>query len=116
MILDTMNLNTLLTITDSAKQHLINITKSEGKPVVLFGVNGGGCSGFQYYWDIGTQYDPEGELIDLGDGAYLAVDEMSCMYVAGSTIDYVSSLAGSQLVVENPLAQSSCGCGESISF
>jgi iron-sulfur cluster insertion protein len=110
------NSNTLLNITDSAKQHLIKVSNEEGKPYVLFGVSGGGCSGFQYYWNVGDNYDPEGELIELGEGAYLAVDELSCMYVAGSIIDYVTSLAGSQLVVENPLAQSSCGCGASVGF
>ena len=71
---------------------------------------------FSYYWKVDDQYDPEGELIQLDDNAYLAIDNASIMYVLGSKIDYVSDVMGSTIQVDNPLAQSSCGCGESISF
>jgi iron-sulfur cluster assembly accessory protein len=109
-------MTTLVTITDAAKQHLINILDKEQKPYVLFGVDGGGCAGFQYYWEVNDNCDPEGETIELEDGKNLAIDRASLMYVVGSTIDYTSDLTGSMLRVDNPLAHSSCGCGESISF
>lgn len=112
----TSSTTTTVTLTDKAKQHLINISKSQEKPYVLFGVDGGGCAGFSYYWKVDDKYDPEGELIQLDDNAYLAIDNASIMYVLGSKIDYVSDIMGSTIQVENPLAQSSCGCGESISF
>lgn len=109
-------MTTLVTITDAAKQHLINILDKEQKPYVLFGVDGGGCAGFQYYWEVNDECDPEGEKFELDDGRYLAVDRASLMYVMGSTVDYVSDLTGSMLKIDNPLANSACGCGESISF
>lgn len=112
----TNSTTTIVTLTDKAKEHLINISKSQEKPYVLFGVDGGGCAGFSYYWKVDDKYDEEGELIDLGDGVGLAVDSASMMYVLGSNIDYVSDIMGSTIQVENPLARSSCGCGESISF
>ena len=112
----TTSTTTVVTLTDKAKQHLINITKSEGKPYVLFGVDGGGCAGFSYYWKVDDKYDTEGELIQLDDNAYLAVDQPSIMYVIGSEIDYVSDVMGSSIQVNSPLAKNSCGCGESISF
>ena len=109
-------MTTIVTITDAAKQHLINILNKEQKPYVLFGVDGGGCAGFQYYWEVNDECDPEGEKIELDEGKSLAIDRMSLLYVSGSIIDYTSDLTGSMLRVENPLANSSCGCGESISF
>ena len=109
----TTSTTTVVTLTDKAKQHLINITKSEGKPYVLFGVDGGGCAGFSYYWKVDDKYDTEGELIQLDDNAFLAIDQPSIMYVIGSEIDYVTELGGSFLTVVNPTAKSSCGCGES---
>jgi len=112
----TSSTTTTVTLTDKARQHLINISKSQEKPYVLFGVDGGGCAGFSYYWKVDDKYDNEGELIELGDGASLAIDSASIMYVLGSKIDYVSDIMGSTIQVDNPLAQSSCGCGESISF
>lgn len=107
---------TTVTLTDKAKQHLINISKSEGKPYVKFGVDGGGCAGFSYYWEVGDEYDEKGDLIPLDDNTSLAIDSASIMYVMGSKIDYVTDIMGSTIQVDNPLAQSSCGCGESISF
>lgn len=109
-------MTTLITITDSAKAHLINILKNENKQYVLFGVDGGGCAGFQYYWEVNDECDPEGEQFELEEGKSLAVDRASLMYVMGSTIDYTSDLTGSNLKVDNPLANSSCGCGVSVSF
>ena len=110
-------MKTILTITETARQHLINVAKSQDKNYVLFGVDGGGCAGFSYYWEVADELKEEnGEVIELGDGKSLAVDPASIMYVAGSNIDYVFEIMGSMIKVENPLAQRSCGCGESISF
>ncbi len=110
-------MKTILTLTDKARQHLINVAKSQDKDYVLFGVDGGGCAGFSYYWEVADKLkDDSGEIIELGDGKSLAVDPASIMYITGSNIDYVNEIMGSMIKVENPLAQSSCGCGESISF
>ena len=106
-----------ITITDKAKQKIISIALNASVDTVIFGVQGGGCSGFMYKWDIGNSKElHDCEFIDIDNGIKLATDSMSYMYVQGSTIDYVEDLTGSRLVVDNPLAVSSCGCGESITF
>jgi len=90
----------MVTVTDSAREYL----KQVGQPNVWLSVKGGGCSGFQYEWDV-TDKEPT--------IANLAIDPIAEMFVVGCTIDYVSELGGSYLKVVNPNATASCGCGES---
>ena len=106
-----------ITITDKAKQKIASIAENASVDTVIFGVQGGGCSGFMYKWDIANSKDlHDCEFIEIEPGVKLATDSMSYMYVQGCTIDYVEDLTGSRLVVDNPLAVSTCGCGESITF
>ena len=90
----------MVTVTDSAKEYLASV----GSPNVLLSVNGGGCSGFQYVWEV-TDKEPT--------VANVHIDPLAEMYVVGCTIDYVKELGGSFLKVSNPNATASCGCGES---
>ena len=90
----------MIEITDSAKEYLLKV----GNPNVWLSVKGGGCSGFQYVWDVTEE---EATI------ANLAVDPIAEMFVIGCTIDYVTELGGSYLKVINPNATASCGCGES---
>ena len=71
-------------------------------------VNGGGCSGFTYKWDM-VDSDENGTVID----DLLVLDQMAEMFVMGCTVDYVKELGGSYLKVINPNAKAQCGCGES---
>lgn len=104
----------MITVTESAQKYLQQIAKSNSKQYIWFGVDGGGCSGFTYKWDFVDS--PEDNMtIDVGDNISLVLDQISEMYVMGSEIDYVQELGGSYLKVSNPLASSSCGCGESFS-
>jgi len=106
-----------ITITNKAKQKITDIAHSNSVDTVIFGVEGGGCSGFMYKWEIANSKDLDDyEYIDISNDIKLATDSMSYMYVQGSTIDYVEDLTGSRLIVTNPLAVSSCGCGESVAF
>lgn len=106
-----------ITITDKAKQKIQTIANNNSVDTVIFGVEGGGCSGFMYKWNVANSADlTEYEFIDISDNVKLATDSMSYMYVQGSTIDYVEDLTGSRLIVTNPLAVTSCGCGESVGF
>ena len=106
-----------ITITDSAKQKIQNIAKINECDTVIFGVEGGGCSGFMYKWDVANRADlEEYEYIDINENIKLATDNMSYMYIQGCTIDYIEDLTGSRLIVNNPLAVTSCGCGESVGF
>lgn len=88
------------------------IAAKQGKPAVLrLSVEGGGCSGFQYKFDLG---EPEAEDVVIETGAArLVVDPVSLELVAGSTVDFVESLGGAAFRVENPNAAAGCGCGSS---
>tara|TARA_E500000318_G_C3426897_1_gene159558 strand:+ start:242 stop:505 length:264 start_codon:yes stop_codon:yes gene_type:complete len=78
------------------------------KKYAYLSVNGGGCSGFTYKWDM-VDTDENGTVID----DLLVLDQMAEMFVMGCTVDYVKELGGSYLKVINPNAKAQCGCGES---
>jgi iron-sulfur cluster insertion protein len=72
-------------------------------------VTGGGCSGFQYGFKLDRE--ASGDTRIETDGVVLVVDPMSLQYLKGGTVDYVVNLQGSQFVVQNPNAATTCGCG-----
>ncbi|GJE59156.1 HesB/IscA family protein [Methylobacterium trifolii] len=78
-------------------------------------VNGGGCSGFSYAFDIARSREAQDVAIER-DGATVIVDPVSLEYIAGSTIDFVNDLIGQSFKIENPQATASCGCGTSFSL
>ena len=78
-------------------------------------VSGGGCSGFQYGFDLTEDGEPDDIVIER-DGVTMLVDSMSLLYVTGAEVDYVTDLVGSSFQVKNPNAQSSCGCGSSFAI
>ena len=98
----------MIQITDSAKEYLTSMTESERKRFAYLSVLGGGCSGFQYKWDM---IDDEKDGIVVED--ILVVDKIAEMFVLGCTVDYVKEFGGSYLKVINPNATAQCGCGES---
>lgn len=106
-----------ITITDKAKQKIKSIAEANNVDTVIFGVKGGGCSGFMYNWEVADSSElSDFEFIDIDGSIKLATDSMSYMYVQGCTIDYAEDLIGARLTVYNPLATTSCGCGESVGF
>ena len=105
-----------LTLSPSAAQRIHAIGKAEGKPLMLrVAVEGGGCSGFQYQFDLVENENPDDFRVER-DGAAALVDEMSFVLLKGSEIDFVDELAGAEFRVRNPNAKSSCGCGVSFSI
>ncbi|MDP3852242.1 iron-sulfur cluster insertion protein ErpA [Phenylobacterium sp.] len=105
-----------LTLSPAAARRLHAIGAAEGRPMMLrVAVEGGGCSGFQYQFDLVEQAQPDDLRIEC-DGAAALVDEMSLVLLKGSEIDYVDELAGAEFKVRNPNAKSSCGCGVSFSI
>ena len=100
------------TLTDSAAARVRAIADKQGRPAMLrLSVEGGGCSGFQYKFDLGT---PEADdLSSETGGVTLLVDPVSLDLVAGSQVDFVESLGGAAFRVENPQAAAGCGCGSS---
>lgn len=105
-----------ITLTASAARHLNRLSAEAGHPVMLrVQVEGGGCSGFQYVLDLTDAPRDDESRIEF-DGATALVDEVSAPLMAGSLIDYVEELVGSQFKILNPLAVSSCGCGTSFAL
>ena len=98
----------MITLTEKAKDYLTEMVWAQDKKYAFLSVNCGGCSGFQYKWDM-LDETTDGELID----EILVVDRIAEMFVIGCTVDYVTEFGGSYLKVINPNATASCGCGES---
>ncbi len=78
-------------------------------------VDGGGCSGFQYRFELIEAAEPDDIRIEAA-GQAAVVDAVSLPFLKGSEIAFVDDLAGAQFVVRNPNAASSCGCGVSFSI
>ncbi|HYC96464.1 iron-sulfur cluster insertion protein ErpA [Brevundimonas sp.] len=105
-----------LSLSESAARRLAKLGAEEGRPVMLrVAVDGGGCSGFQYRFELVEAAGPDDIRIEAGGQAAL-VDPISLPFLKGSEIAFVDDLAGAQFVVRNPNAASSCGCGVSFSI
>tara|TARA_R110001599_G_scaffold137274_1_gene315987 strand:+ start:986 stop:1402 length:417 start_codon:yes stop_codon:yes gene_type:complete len=106
-----------LFFSDSAVNKVRELVEEEGNPELRLRVfvTGGGCSGFQYGFSFDESQDEEDTTVER-DGAILLVDPMSYQYLVGATIDYQEGLQGSQFVVQNPNASSTCGCGSSFTI
>jgi len=105
-----------ITFTDKAASQARQLAESQGKADLMLRVfvEGGGCSGFQYGFDFEDTVK-EGDTVIENKGARLLVDAMSIQYLRGAEVDYVDGLQGAQFVINNPNAQSTCGCGTSFS-
>jgi iron-sulfur cluster insertion protein len=104
-----------ITLSSSAAARIRQLSEEEGRPVMLrVAVEGGGCSGFQYQFDLIDQLEPDDARIEC-DGAAAVVDSVSAVLLKGSQIDFVDEIAGAQFRIRNPNARSSCGCGVSFS-
>ncbi|MGD9787164.1 MAG: iron-sulfur cluster insertion protein ErpA [Sulfuricellaceae bacterium] len=105
-----------LIFTDSAAKKVKELIDEEGTPGLKLRVfvTGGGCSGFQYGFTFDESVNEDDTTIEKG-GVTLLVDSMSFQYLVGAEIDYKESLEGSQFVIKNPNAVSTCGCGSSFS-
>jgi iron-sulfur cluster insertion protein len=104
-----------ITLSDSAVRRITEILGAEPAPSLFrVSVEGGGCSGFQYRFDLVTERTPDDLLIER-DGARVVVDPVSLGFVQGSEIDFVDDLIGAQFKIKNPNVTASCGCGTSFS-
>ncbi|WCL53134.1 MULTISPECIES: iron-sulfur cluster insertion protein ErpA [Kordiimonadales] len=103
-----------VSISERAAKRVAQIIAAEGKPDLKFrlSVSGGGCSGFQYGFDLVSDAAPDDVKVER-DGVTMLVDSMSLLYVIGSEVDYVEDLVGASFQVKNPNATASCGCGTS---
>ncbi len=105
-----------LVLTERAARRINEIMQAEPAGSMLrISVNGGGCSGFQYSFDVERERQDDDVLVQR-DGATVLVDQMSLQYMEGSVIDFVDDLIGQSFKIENPHATASCGCGTSFSL
>ena len=106
----------MMTIRESAKVQILDLLLEEGNPNLSLRtfVQGGGCSGFSYGFTFDEVMNEDDFEIPLEKFKVL-VDAMSMQYLQGASIDYKDDLSGSQFVITNPNAQSTCGCGSSFS-
>ncbi len=103
-------------LTERAAQRVAKILAKEPQGSVLrVAVKGGGCSGFQYSFDIEQARQPAALALEK-DGAVVLIDPVSLGFLGGAKIDFVDDLIGQAFKIDNPNAASSCGCGVSFSI
>jgi iron-sulfur cluster insertion protein len=103
-----------ISLTESAARRVAWIAERQHRPAILrLAVDGGGCAGFTYKFELGTAADDDA-VAETG-GVKLVVDPVSLDLVKGSAVDFVEDLGGAAFKVTNPNAQSGCGCGSSFS-
>ena len=105
-----------VTLSESAARRINEIIAGETNAKVLrLAVEGGGCSGFQYTFDLVAEAQAD-DLVLERSGARVVIDPVSLQFLSGSEIDFVDDLMGQQFKINNPNATASCGCGTSFSI
>lgn len=103
-----------LQFTVAAARKVHELVAEEGNPNLKLRVfiNGGGCSGLQYGFTFDEEQAADDVAVEL-EGATLVCDPLSLQYLSGAEVDYTENLSGSQFVISNPNAKTTCGCGSS---
>lgn len=105
-----------VTLSDRAAKRIFKILSKEPTGTALrVSVSGGGCSGFQYGFDLDATRTAEDIVVER-DGAVVLIDPVSLPYMGGSEIDFVDNMLGQSFQIHNPNATASCGCGTSFSI
>ncbi|MEI6020283.1 MAG: iron-sulfur cluster assembly accessory protein [Bacteroidota bacterium] len=107
----------MITVTENAKNHAIELIKAENRPTDTFirvGVEGGGCSGLSYKLEFDNQ-KKDGDQMFEDKGIKIVVDRKSFLYLVGTELEYTGGLNGKGFEFNNPNASRTCGCGESFS-
>ncbi|WP_197540921.1 iron-sulfur cluster insertion protein ErpA [Candidatus Filomicrobium marinum] len=105
-----------VTVTERAAKRIAEIVATEKDNSMLrVSVDGGGCSGFQYKFDLVAQREDDDTVLER-DGATVLIDPVSLGFLVGSEIDFVDELIGASFQIRNPNATASCGCGTSFSI
>ena len=109
--------STTVTLTERAAKRIREIASQEkgAHPALRVSVEGGGCSGFQYIFDLVKDSANDDTVLER-DGARVLIDPVSLQYMAGSEIDFVDDLIGASFKVRNPQATASCGCWTSFTI
>jgi iron-sulfur cluster assembly accessory protein len=104
-----------VTLSDAAARRVATILSSDAtKTALRVSVEGGGCSGFSYKFDLVEDKEDDDVVLEK-DSARVLIDPVSLVYMSGSEIDFVDNLMGQSFQIRNPNAVASCGCGTSFS-
>jgi iron-sulfur cluster assembly accessory protein len=104
-----------ITLSERAARRIVEILRAEDAVLMRVSVEGGGCSGFQYRFDLVQEGAPDDVLVER-DGARVVIDPVSLGFVRGAEIDFVDDLIGAQFKIKNPNVTAACGCGTSFSI
>lgn len=105
-----------ISLSDAAAKRIAAILAEDGgKSALRVSVEGGGCSGFSYKFDLVDTQEEDDLVLEKGNARVL-VDQVSLVYMEGSEIDFVDNLLGQSFQIRNPNAVASCGCGTSFSI
>ena len=106
----------MITLTDTASVKVKELITQEGQDGLMLrvAVRPGGCSGFSYEMFFDTEKDAEDMVLDQL-GVAVVVDPSSAQHLVGATLDYKDGLQGAGFAIDNPNAQKTCGCGQSVS-
>lgn len=106
-----------ITLSERAANRILAIaaTRSDADTALRISVEGGGCSGFQYKFDLTGVSDPDDVVLER-NGARVFIDPVSVGFLTGSEIDFVDDLIGASFRIKNPNATASCGCGTSFTI
>lgn len=109
-------MTTPVSLTESAAKRIFEIAAGDpATPLLRVSVEGGGCSGFQYKFDLVAAPDADDLVLEKG-GATVLIDPISLGYMDGAEIDFVDDLMGAAFKIKNPVATASCGCGTSFTI
>lgn len=104
-------------VTDAAFGRIAKIlAKEEGKTCLRISVEGGGCSGFSYKYELVADDRSDDDIVIERKGATVLIDSLSMQYMEGSQLDFVDDLMGQSFQIKNPNAVANCGCGTSFSI
>lgn len=114
--MNTSETDNIIDITDRAARKVQGLIDEEENPDLKLRVyiTGGGCAGFSYGFSFDEQSKEDDTQVEHG-GVTVLVDSLSVQYLAGSVVDYTEGLQGARFVIENPNAETTCGCGSSFS-
>jgi iron-sulfur cluster assembly accessory protein len=101
----------IITLTAEAKDKLFDVIDVNKEQRLRIAIQGGGCAGFEYQFDLANPQDIEPD--DLLQENFIVIDPVSAGYLQGAILDYVSEFMSARFVLKNPNAKSTCGCGHS---
>ena len=104
----------VLTITDEAKQHIVNMLERANMPAVRLGLEEQGCNGYKYTWTPVS--DVTGEIIELDSSHSVVYNKSITPHIIDSIVEIEKTGFNSRLVLNNPNVAYACGCGESVNF